>query len=256
MTETLDADAAQRVLRRANELAGRGDQLVDGYQPEAIISAALEVGIPERVARESLAIERLGPAPDSHRGDGAFGSATVWEQRVVALPSDVVLGLLDEWLVNGHHLRRLSRSAEELECSHRDDLVAGVRRRLSGLVGEGRLARARSVRASVRPIDEQHTVVRVVVDRGFHRRAALLGGWTLGVGGVSLVVVGALVAAPLLLIAVPVAVVGGGLIWSSRRQSERFARELMRLFDAVAQSRPPRGIVSGVRRRLSPAASD
>jgi hypothetical protein len=83
----------------------------------------------------------------------------------------------------------------------------------------------------------------------------MLGGFTLGVGGVSLILVGSLVAAPLLLVAVPAAVVGAGVMWSSRRQSQRFGRELKRLLDAVADARPPRGIVSGVRRRLSPADS-
>jgi hypothetical protein len=70
-----------------------------------------------------------------------------------------------------------------------------------------------------------------------------------------LVVAGALVAAPLLLLAVPVAVVGGALIWASRRQANRFRRELDRLLCAVAESRAPTGLVSGVRRRLALAGS-
>lgn len=252
MNESLDAEAAQRVLKRANELAGVVEHRADGYQPEAIISAALEVGIPERAARQSLAIERLGAAPDAHLGDGLFGAATLWDERVFELPADRVLELLDQWLVIGHHLRRQGATGDEVVWRHRDDLVAGVRRRVSGLVGEGRLARARSVRARVRPIDETSTVVRVVVDRRLHRRLALIGGWTLGAGGVSLVLAGALVAAPLLLLAIPVAVVGGALIWASRTQAERFRRELERLLGAVSESRAPSGIVASVRRRLSP----
>jgi hypothetical protein len=253
VTGSLDAEAAQRVVQRANELAVGVEHRSDGYQPEAIISAALEVGIPERAARQSLAIERLGRPPEVHIGDGLFGPARLWDQRVIELPADHVLELLDQWLVIGHHLRRHGVNDDEVVWSHRDDFVAGVRRRLSGLVGEGRLARARSVRARIRPVDESSTVVRVVVDRHLHRRAALIGGWTLGAGGVSLVVAGALVAAPLLLLAVPVAAVGGALVWASRRQSNRFRRELDRVLGAIAESRAPRGIVAGVKRRLSPS---
>ncbi len=255
MSECFDVDAAQRVLRRANELADRGDPRLEGYQPEAIIAAALEVGIPERATRHSMAIERLGPVPQPKRVDALFGAATLWEERVIELPADQVLELLDQWLVIAHHLRRQGSDSDEVVWVHRDDLVAGARRRLSGLVGEGRLARARSVRAAVHPVDGTTTVVRVVVDRKVHRRAALIGGWMCGAGGVSLIVVGAVVALPLLLVAVPLAAIGGAFVWVSRRQSDRFRRELSRVLGMVADRRSPRRIVSSVRQRLIPAPS-
>ena len=250
MSDVLDAAAARRVLQRANELADAGCG-PEGYRPEALIAAALEVGIPERAARQSLAIERFGAAPETHRCDRWFGASSVWDECVIELPADHVLDLLDRWLVVAHHLRRQGAGSDEVVWAYRDDLVAGVRRRFSGLFGEGRLAAARSVKAKVHPLDASSTMVRVVVDRRLHRRASLIGGWTLGAGGVALIVLGVVVAAPLVLLAIPLAIVGGALAWANRRQSDRFRRELARLLGAVGEARSPQRIVSSVRRRLS-----
>lgn len=255
MTDFLDAEAAGRVLRRANALAGSGTQEPGGYHHDAIIAAAGEVGIPERVVRESLAIEVLGAPPPVSRSDRLLGPAVLHEQCLVPLPPDLALELIDRWLVAAHHLRRERRCDDEMQWTRRDDFVGALRRRISGLAGEGRLGRASQVNASVCGIDAQHTMVRVVIDRGPHHRAALWCGSSLGLGAVSLVVVGVVLAPPVALLAIPAAVVGVVIVSASRREADRFERELGRLLDAVRERRGPQGIVAGVRRRLTLSAS-
>jgi len=251
VTDFLDVEAVERVLRRANALADAGTQEPVGYHADAIIAAAGEVGIPEHVVRESLAIELLGGQPPVSRSDRLLGPAIVHEHCLIPLPPDVTLELIDRWLVGTHHLRRERQGGAEMQWARRDDVVGTLRRRVSGLVGEGRLGRARRVNASVRAVDAQHTMVQVVIDRGPHHRTALWFGSSLGLGAVSLVVVGVVLAPPVALLAIPAAVVGVVVVSSSRKEADRFERELGRLLDAVRARRGPQGIAAGIRRRLS-----
>lgn len=260
MAEPLDPDAADRVLRRAGDLADDdAGHTADaemiaagGIEPEAIISAAIEVGIPERAVRQSLAIEQLGPLPQARRLDSVAGSAAVWVQRVVELPPDEVLDLLDRWLVGGHHLRRERQRPDQMEWSRRDDVFGGLRRSVRGLSGEGRLGRVGRVHAAVRPVDPGQTVVRVTADRHTHRRAAVAGGSTLAVGAATVGVVGIVMTAPIAFAAIPVGVAGGFVFSSSRSEADRFERELERLLDDIERSRAPEGMLGGIKRRLSP----
>ena len=65
----LDRDAVRRVLHRATlddvDPAGVAD--VDRIDAEALVAAAVEVGIPEAAVRRSIAVERLGPTPRPSR---------------------------------------------------------------------------------------------------------------------------------------------------------------------------------------------
>lgn len=251
MSDQLDPVAAERVLRRANLLAGDVEVDDSGFEPDVLVAAAAEVGIPERAVRQSLAIELLGPPPVGQRLDRLVGAATVSEERLVAMPPDRVLALLDRWLVDGHHLRRERRRPGEMAWSRRDDVVGSVRRTVRGLTGEGRLGDVRSVRAAAHPVEAGHAVVRITIDRVTRRRASLIAGSTLGGTGVVVGVAGLFLAPPVALAAVPVIAVGGGAVASSRSQADRFERELLRLLDDIEEERRPQGVLSGIRRRLS-----
>ncbi len=257
MAEALDPDAAERVLRRAGDIADADERegTDDGIEPAALISAAVEVGIPERAVRQSLAIERLGPPPVGGRLDAMAGVATVAEQRVVRAPPDVVLDRLDRWLTGSHHLRTERRRPGEIEWARRDDVVGGVRRRVSGLSGRGRLGHAHRVRATVSPIDADTTIVRVSVDRHAQRRSVLAAGSTLGVGAVVVGAVGAAVTAPFAFAAIPAGVAGGLVFSSGRHQADTIRCELARLLDSIGEGRPPEGVLGGIRRRLTPRRS-
>lgn len=250
MAESLDPVAAERVIRRANELAGTDGELVDGFEPEVIVAAAAEVGIPETAVRHSLAIERLGPPAPDGRLDRLVGPATIVDERVVPASADRVLSLLDRWLVDGHHLRRERRRPGAMEWSRRDDVVGSVRRSVSGLVGEGRLGDVRTVTAAAHPVEPGRTVVRVSIDRASRRRGTLVAGSTLGVGGAAVGVTGLVLTAPLALAALPVVAAGGLVVTAGRSQARRFERELLRLLDAIEEGAEPEGVLRGIRRRL------
>lgn len=252
MTESLDPDAADRVLRRASELAESGDDGVDGIEPAALIAAAADVGIPEQAVRRSLAIEQLGPAAGERPLDDLVGSAAISEQRILAASPERVLDALDHWLVSGHHLRRERRRAGEGEWRRRSDVVGSVRRASRGLTGEGRLGDVRAVRAVAQPVDPGETVLRVTIDRSGYRRTTIVAGGTLGIGGAAVGVTGLILTAPVAFAAIPAVLAGGVVVSSSRHQADRFERELHRLLDAVEEQRPPPGVLSGIRRRFVP----
>ncbi len=252
MAEPLDPDAADRVLRRASELADPDGsaELDDGVEPEALIAAAADVGIPELAVRRSLAIEQLGPEPESRRLDDLVGAGTIAEQRLVRSTPEHVLDELDRWLVSGHHLRRERRRPGEGLWRRRSDLVGSVKRTTRGLSGEGRLGDVRMVHAVVQPVDGGETVLRVSIDRTGYRRTTLVAGGTLGVGGAAVGVTGLILTAPFAFAAIPAVVAGGVVVTSSRNQADRFERELSRLLDSIEDGRPPPGMLNGIRRRL------
>lgn len=253
MSDALDPAAADRVLRRASELAGDdGFERLDGFDPEALVAAAAEVGIPERAVLRSLAIEALGPEPPVRRLDRLVGAGVVVEQRVVGAPPERVLERLDRWLVDGHHLRRERHRSDELEWARRDDVVGSVRRSVRGLSGEGRLGDVRSVRAAARPAGPGTAVVRVTIDRTGRRRTSIVAGSVLGGGGAAVGVAGLALTTPLAVAALPVLVAGGLTVSSSRSQADRFTRELLRVLDAVEAGHEPDGVLRGLRRRLTP----
>ncbi len=238
MAEPLDPSAAERVIRRANELAD-GDEHRDGIEPAALIEAALDVGIPEKAIRQSLALERIGPAPQPQRLDRLVGPAIVAEQRVLGAGPDEVLDLLDRWLVKRHHLRRVRRRTNDVEWARRDDPLAGARRAVSGVSGNARLGTAPRVRATAHSIDETDTVLRVSVDRSGTRRTALVSGGLFGATGIACATVGIVATAPIVFAAIPTLAASGYVMASAHKQAGRFDDELGRVLDAVAEQQPP-----------------
>ncbi|MGI9646829.1 MAG: hypothetical protein ACR2O6_16100 [Ilumatobacteraceae bacterium] len=254
MAEPLDPDAADRVLRRASDLAGPDTQenFDDGIEPEVLIAAAADVGIPELAVKRSLAIEQLGPEPEPRPLDDLVGPATIAEQRLVRSPPEHLLDRLDRWLVSGHHLRRERRRPGEGLWQRRSDVVGSARWTARNLTGEGRLGDVRAVHAEVQPVDGGEAVLRVTIDRSGHRRTTLVAGGTLGVGGAAVGVTGLILTAPIAFAAIPAVLAGGVVVNKSRNQADRFERELSRLLDAIEADEPPPGMLNGIRRRLRP----
>ena len=105
----LDRAAAERVLRRASELAGAepDENLpLGGFDEEVLVDAAVEAGIPAGAVRRAIAIERLGPVPGGHIGDTLVGPTVVIDEQELPGRADDVLARIDRWLVAGHHMRR------------------------------------------------------------------------------------------------------------------------------------------------------
>jgi len=105
---SLEAQVVARILRRASELElsdseGDSDR---GIAEASLIEAAEEVGMSVTAVRSSIALERLGPLPAPRIGDRIVGPSSVYAEGEIDAGARDALVLVDQWLVNGHHLRR------------------------------------------------------------------------------------------------------------------------------------------------------
>jgi hypothetical protein len=250
----LDAAAVERVLRRASDLGAERDGAIFSNRTmseDVVVAAAAEVGIAPELVRMSLAIERLGPVEERRALDRLSGSESVVVQRAVDINSATVLLRLDELLVAQHQLRRERTWPNAMQWRRRTDPFGSMQRRMRNLAGQAPLAGAEVITATVAPIAERRTIVRLTLGRGGRRSAAIAGGAAVATTGIAGVAVLAVTLSPLMLIASP-AVVAAGLAITAhgRRQSAAAARNLECLLDGVEQgARAP--VLARAARRLT-----
>ncbi|MEP7112449.1 MAG: hypothetical protein ABI862_04220 [Ilumatobacteraceae bacterium] len=254
----LDANAVARILRRAGDLE-RTDDVQDesGTIAEAsLIAAAEEVGLSGDAVRRSIAVERLGPPPAARRGDRILGSSQVYADGEIDVPADDALARVDSWLVDGHHLRRDLLAPGHGEWSKRSGLVGVTIRTIRNATGEGKLGDFERVNAAARDTGSGSSVVRITVDRTTNRRFAEGGGTVVAVGGMTGVVVAAVVATPIVFVAMPVAIVAGlGVALTGRKRARGTEREIRRLLDAVGAGTDPTRLSVDVVRRATGRAT-
>ena len=167
--ERLDPEAVARVLRRATELSA-DDVEPDGIDPEALVAAADEAGIPVVAVRRALAIERLGPPPAAQVGDLVLGPPVVVVDAEVPGHATDALSRIDAWLVAGHHLRRERRRDRRAEFARRKGLVGRTMRTVRSATGEGQLGRLHRVVAAAEDTGAGTCIVRIEADRSTERR--------------------------------------------------------------------------------------
>ncbi len=239
-----DDGTLDRIIRRAQELdEGRR---TDDLDEEALVAAASEVGISPESMRESMALERLGPAPRRRAGDRLVGPRRIVVQRTVARPAADVLDLLDEWLTSGHHLRRVDRGGDGGVWQKRSDVAASTQRAVKSLAGGASLGGVRIVEARVVPVGSDAALVRVEADRTASRRTTA--GAAGGIAAVSVAsgAAAAVIVPPFAVVAVPGLIVAGASSWSGRRTAARLDVELVRLLSQVRDGERP-----GLRGRFS-----
>lgn len=254
----LDRAAVARIIRRASELAGPevADPSAGTIDEGALIAAAHEVGLPVIAVQRSLAAERLGELPDPRLADRLLGPGVVAIDGEIAGSAHDVLGRVDAWLVEGHHLRRDRLRDGRGECrgewSKRTGVVGVTMRKLRGATGEGRLGRSRRITATAQEIGSGSAVVRVAVDRSSDRRRSALGGAIVFVGSTGGLAVAAAASAPVVLLATPFAVAGGvGVALTGRARAARTANEVERMLESVADHEAPTRLRTEVARRVS-----
>src|SRR3954465_6248933 len=248
----LEAQVVARILRRATEMERRDtDGSADvGIAEASLIEAAEEVGMSVTAVRSSIALERLGPVPARRMGDRIVGPSSVYaDGEIDAGPRDALV-LVDQWLVNGHHLRRDILRPDHGEWSKRSGVIGVIVRSIRAATGEGKLGDCARIDASARDIDGDRSMVRVSVDRADHRRLFGGTGTAVAVGGVTAVGIAAAAAGPLLLLGVPVAVGAGvGVALTGRKRARAAQREIERLLEAAKNgTNPTRLSVDLVRR--------
>lgn len=254
----LDAKVVARILRRAGDLEGAGDvQDESGTIAEAsLIAAAEEVGLSVDAVRRSIAVERLGPLPVARPGDRIVGPSQVYADSEVDVSADEALARIDSWLVDGHHLRRDALRPGNGEWSKRSGLVSVTVRTIRHSTGEGKLGDFERVKAAARETRSGSSVVRITIDRANNRRVAGGGGTVVAVGGMTGVVVAAVVASPVVLMAMPVAILAGvGVALTGRKRARDAEREIRRLLDAVGAGVDPTRLSVDVVRRATGRAT-
>ena len=254
----LDANVVARILRRAGELERVGEvgDPTGGIAETSLIAAAEEVGLSADAVRRSIAYERLGPTPEPHLGDRLLGPAQVFADSEIDAPADEALARVDAWLVDGHHLRRDALRSGHGVWSKRSGIVGVTARTIRGATGEGKLGDSQRVDATARDIGSGSSIVRVLIDRTSGRRLAGGGGAVVAVGGMAGVAIAAAAATPVLLVAMPVAVVAGAQVaLLGRRRASATQREIQRLLDAVGDGTDPTRLSVDVVRRASGRAT-
>lgn len=254
----LDTKVVARILRRAGDL-----ERTSGVQDESgtiadasLLAAAEEVGLSVDAVRRSIAVERLGPLPAVRPGDRILGPSQVYADGEIDGSADEALARVDSWLVDGHHLRRDVLRSGHGQWSKRSGLVGVTVRTVRHATGEGKLGDFERVNAAARDAGDGSSVVRITVDRTTSRRFARGGGVVVTVGGMTGVVVGAMAATPLVLLAMPAAVVAGvGVALTGRKRASEAEGEIRRLLHAVGAGTDPTRLSLDVVRRATGRAT-
>jgi hypothetical protein len=160
-------------------------------------------------------------------------------------------------LVDGHHLRRDALQPGHGEWSKRSGLVGATVRTIRNATGEGKLGEFERIDAAARDTGSGSSIVRITVDRSAKRRLAGGGASVIAAGGVTGVVVAAVAATPVVLLAMPTAIVAGTAVaLTSRKHARDTQREIKRLLEAVRVGNSPTRLgVDVVRRATGKAAA-
>jgi len=249
-----DRDAAERVLRRAVELADGAQEDPHGWgiSERALVEAAEELGVASGSVLQAISEERLGVLEPTRRpADRLVGPPAVTAVRVLAGTPDELLDALDAWLRHAGSLRRQRRAEGEAHYRRRSDAVAGVQRAIRSITGEETLRRVDRLSVRVRPVDDRRSIVALVADLRVERTVALAGGTSvagLGSAASSLLALGG---AEWLWLGVPASAAAGVGILAARASGLPDVQvALDGVLDRLAAGDAPGGALAEVRRRL------
>ena len=228
--------ALERVLARAAQLqgaSGNDGEAADTLTEAQVEELAKEVGLSPEHIRQALAEERAHIQPAKVEGSGLafqlFGPDVTETQRVIRGKPERILAALDRWMQKEEGLKVQRQRAEIITWEPMRGVFGSLRRMLG--TGDFALTRADQVTATVVPVDEEFTLVRLHAAFGGLRNAMknrTIGGTTFGAlmsGG--LLALGSVVplAADFVLFlypvaALPVLVAGGGSYYSARQTQQ------------------------------------
>jgi hypothetical protein len=198
------------VVRRASELAAHEAEQGEGELTEAeVYRIAHEVGLGEQYVRRAL-LEVRTQSPNPDLFDRVLGPGLVRASRVVPGRPAVLGTRLDQFLVGGRLLQRVRRSDAFMQYRPSVDWISQIARAASATSKKYFVASARSVEVHLEAVDEEHTLVELVVDpaiRGDYVVGVSLGGGAAALGGGVGAGVAVALVAPLVL-----AVGGGALV--------------------------------------------
>ena len=256
--QEFDHDAAERVLRRAIDLAeqqpGGSDR---GLSESALIEAAEELGVDPAAVRLAAAEERVGVlATRPARADRLVGPAVLSATRVIDLPCDGAMDAVDRWLRRVGSLRRQRRSDGDgpgvtAWYTRRSDPAAGLQRTMRSVSGQEQLGRVGRLRVDTGALDDGRSLVVLTADLGVERTAVLAGGSTVAVAGSTASVAATFASVPWVWIGIPAsAAVGLGAFRIRAHGLPDVQMSLDGVLDRIAAGDLPGGVLDDVRSRL------
>ncbi len=251
--DRLDPVEVRKILSRAFEMADREPTLEVEIGRNTLAEIAAEVDLPLPAIASALAEHQLGLAPPDSLLERLVGPATVASRARSTASEDVMRGRVVSWLEVGHGLRPRVRHDGVVVAAKRRDVVGKLARSVRDLQGFGQLGKLKGLRAAAVDIGDKPGALCVVADVGDKRRDAMLGGAAVATGAIAIVGVGAAVAGPALLVAVPFAA-GAGLLTSRlwHGSSVRAVQEdLDEALDGIVRGEAPQTALGRASERLS-----
>lgn len=254
----LDRRAVERVLARAAELQGigGGEPDTDAISEDRLLDIAKEAGLTVTSVRQAMAEERTrihSDADDDTRWlVRVAGPTTVSASRTIPGDPDAIVAYLDAHMQRDECMQVQRRFADRVTWEARNDWVAAIKRGLRAGGRSYQLSRARQVAATVVPVDDSRSLVRLDADLGPSRSNVVRAGGAVTATGVvagGTFVAGATLAHVALglaigLAAFPVAAAGAGAYMMLRRHhgfAERMTLALEQVLDRLeyGESRRP-----------------
>ena len=251
--ERFDEEAVRRILARSCELDPGRDEAVgigDGVDAEALIAAAEDVGYDSAIMRESIAIERLGPRPETSSVlDRVAGPSIAVRDLRVDRDTEATLDVAEAWLAQAHRMTVWRTSPTTLIARRRSDIAATIGRRITEVRGDGRVGRIAALNVEVAAVSRDQTMVRLGADLNPVRRRRLTAGGILASTGVATIAVGlgeAMFAWPIA--AAVLLSAGGATAASGRRHADRVEADLEALAAVLTVGESPVGTLRRVAR--------
>ncbi|MDQ6737436.1 MAG: hypothetical protein M3Z30_07025 [Gemmatimonadota bacterium] len=254
----LDRRAVERVLARAAELQGLGgtESDADAISEAQLLDIAREAGLAVTSVRQAMAEERTRIGNDSE-DDARWlvrvaGPTTVSASRTILGEPEAMIAYLDSYMQREECMQVQRRFTDRVTWEARNDWVAAIKRGLRSGGRSYQLSRAGHVAATVVPVDENRSLVRLDADLGPSRTNVVrVGGAVTATGvvaGGTIVSVAAITHVALALAlgvaAFPVAAAGAGAYMVLRRHhgfADRISLALEQVLDRLeyGESRRP-----------------
>lgn len=174
-----------------------------------------EVGLSEKHVRRALADVRSGAA-SGNLLDRIFGPSSIRASRVVSRTPEQIAREMDDFLVASQLLQPVRRAGGVLQYRPAVDWASQLARAASFTSRKYYIASAKSVEVHLETIDEDRTVVEILVDPGTRNddiAAAVFGGGV-GGGGIGVVAAWGIATISPLGVAIGIGAVAGAGIWS------------------------------------------
>ncbi|HEY5086193.1 MAG TPA: hypothetical protein VII66_02430, partial [Gemmatimonadaceae bacterium] len=186
----LDRRAVERVLARAAELQGigGGEPDTDAITEDRLLDIAKEAGLTVTSVRQAMAEERTrihSDADDDSRWlVRVAGPTTVSASRTIPGEPEGIIAYLDAYMQRDECMQVQRRFADRVTWEARNDWVAAIKRGLRSGGRSYQLSRARQVAATVVPIDDNRSLVRLDADLGPSRSNVVRAGGAVTATGV------------------------------------------------------------------------